>query len=253
MGKKIQLKQLLLEQKICDSLERANSLILSGSVLVNEQKITKSGTLVPQNSVLRILNKIPQRVSRGAYKLEAAITHFKISVKDKVCLDIGASTGGFTEILVEQLAAKVYAFDVGYGQLAQRLRNHPAVSVRDKFHIKKLTRADLFESHDPQELYFVMDLSFISLLAVYPTLIALKQQMPTTEFFILSLIKPQFECDTKDLDKGIVQDGRVHWRVLKKIASYVKQQSNTRLHGFCHSPIKGMHGNREFFIYWSLG
>lgn len=245
---KTRLDEILVKRCLANDLKHAASLVISGSVLVNEQKITKPGNRFKEDITIRILNKIPDFVSRGAHKLNYALKHFNVNPENKVCLDLGASTGGFTEALLKQGAARVYAIDVGYGQLAERIRRNERVVVKDRFNVKNLSWDSLGETFP--ELLIVMDLSFISLLSIYPVLINLKTENPTSSIMILSLIKPQFECGENETVKGIVKDPRVHFRVLKKIGSYIRRHVNGKLYGFCNSPIKGASGNKEFFVFW---
>lgn len=248
MPAKKKLSTLLVEKGYCQTEKKAISLVLSGSVLVNEQKITKAGFPVVADAQIRLLEKIPHRVSRAGQKLKYAIRQLAISVEGKICLDLGASTGGFTEVLLEEQAQKVYAFDVGYGQMVSRLARDRRVLVRDRFNVKKITCEDLEEI--PAELFISTDLSFTPLIPIYESLVRLRATMPDTIFWILSLIKPQFECRQQELHRGIVKDSRVHYQVLKKIGRYIRGKGIFR--GFCHSPVHGTTGNREFFVYWSL-
>lgn len=179
---KIRLDVLLFERGFADSLEKAKSLILSGSVLVNEQKITKVGFKFSKDSEIRILNIIPEYVSRGVYKLLKAFEVFPLQVDGKLCIDLGASTGGFTQVLLEKGAWKVFACDVGYGQLAEKLRNHSSVIVKDRFHLKNLSSLEIewennrFQTPHPESIVIVMDLSFISLRSVFPVIRKLREE-----------------------------------------------------------------------------
>lgn len=249
--KKIRLDELLVKKKFAEDLKKANSLILSGSVLVNEQKVFKAGEKFLSSSNIRILKIIPEYVSRGAYKLKSAIEHFKPNVKNKICLDLGASTGGFTEVLLLENAKKIYAFDVGYGQMASRLQNNPKVILKDRFNVKDLKLTDIEET-DFQEIFIVIDLSFISLIPIFQTIKNLKKEKPNLKIEILSLIKPQFEAEKKDNENGIITNPRIHFSVLKKILKFVKSELNGNIFGICNSGIKGKSGNKEFFIYFSF-
>lgn len=247
---KLPLNQLLVEQKFCDSIQRANSLVLSGSVLVNENKITKSGFLVRSDSSIRILNIIPEYVSRGAYKLLGAFDNFPISVDGKICMDLGASTGGFTEVLLNKKAFKVYSIDVGYGQLADRLRRNPKVKVIDRYNVKEVSLNILEE--ETLELFITMDLSFISLLKIYPAIQKMKREKRNLKIEVVSLIKPQFECESIHLEKGILRNPKIHYQVLCKIYRYIQKELKGKVLGLCSSPILGTSGNKEFLIYFSL-
>lgn len=247
---KVRLDELLVQKKLCENIKRAQSLILSGSVLVNNQKITKSGLQVKVNSQIVIIDKIPEYVSRGAFKLKHAIERFKVKVKDKIAIDLGSSTGGFTQILLEQGVGKVYAFDVGYGQMVSRLRNDYRVKVRDRFNVRNLSWNELDTFY--QNLLIVMDLSFISLFSIFPTIRRLKEDSHTTRIEVISLIKPQFECSKSELVKGIVVDEEVHFKIIKKFIRYIKNELKGKVLGLSTSPISGRDGNREFLLYWEL-
>ncbi len=247
---KIRLDSLLVERGLCDDTARALSLILSGSVIVNGQKITKAGYKYSRNAKLEVLDRISEYVSRGALKLKSAFKAFSISSQGKNCIDLGASTGGFTEILLLGGAEKVYAFDVGYGQMASRLQNNPKVKLKDRSNVKNLSWEDLEFKHS--HILVVMDLSFISLLNIFPVIQKLKLESPETTFDVVSLIKPQFECLPDQTEKGIVRNSRVHLQVLRKITKYLRYEMKAKVNGICNSGIRGASGNREFFVYWEI-
>ncbi|MBE7413230.1 MAG: TlyA family RNA methyltransferase [Leptospiraceae bacterium] len=247
---KIRLDQLLVERGFCEDIKKAESLILSGSVIIENQKVTKKGFLFPKNSKIEILEKIPRIVSRAGEKLEYALKFFQLDVSGKTCLDFGASTGGFTQVLLERGAKNIFAFDVGYGQIAGKLRNDNRVTIKDKFNVKNITEKDF--SLDGNELVIVMDLSFISLLAIFPSIFKIKKNLPKVRFEIISLIKPQFECAPNLLEKGIVKKKGVHFKVIRKICNSIKKDYLGKIHGLCESPILGRKGNKEFFLYWSM-
>lgn len=247
---KIRLDALLVERGICDDQARAISLILSGSVIVNGEKITKVGFKYPRNVRLEVLDRIPEYVSRGALKLKSAFKAFNINSQGKICVDLGASTGGFTEILLLGGAKKVYAFDVGYGQMASRLQNNPKVVLKDRFNVKGLSWEDLEFKYS--QAIIVMDLSFISLLSIFPVIQKLKIESPETKFEVVTLVKPQFECLPDQTEKGIVKNSKVHLQVLRKITKYLRNDLKAKIKGICNSGIRGASGNREFFVYWIL-
>jgi 23S rRNA (cytidine1920-2'-O)/16S rRNA (cytidine1409-2'-O)-methyltransferase len=244
---KIRLDELLLRQGLAPDLQKARSLILSGSVLLNDVVVDKVGVLYPINSNVRIRAKIGEYVSRGAYKLKPILEKWNIPVEGKVCLDIGASTGGFTQVLLEKKAKMVFAIDVGYGLLAGKLRNDSRVKVVDRFHIKNLSPKILEEP--VSELFFTIDLSFISLKNVFPHILRLQQTMGIG-MEGLSLLKPQFEADSSDLEKGILKNKQIQFSICKDMLRYLKK--DFILKGFTKSPITGADGNEEFFIYWKL-
>ncbi len=247
--KKISINKLLVENRISDSIERANSLVLSGSVLVNDVRVTKCGFLVNPNSVIRLQERIPEYVSRGAYKLIGALDAFSVTVVGKVCIDIGSSTGGFTQVLLERNAQKVYCVDVGYGQLAHKLQVDPRVKVYDRTHAKNFS---IHWIEEPvTEILVVMDTSFISVTKIFP-IIAKFQESKEISIEVVSLIKPQFECEKKHLVKGIVKDPKVHLHVLRSVYKNVKQEICGDVKGLSRSSIDGTNGNKEFFIYWKI-
>ncbi|RHX91875.1 TlyA family RNA methyltransferase [Leptospira stimsonii] len=255
---KIRLDSLLLKKGYADTLEKARSLILSGSVLINEQKITKAGLQFSENSEIRILNVIPQYVSRGAYKLLKAFESFSVKAEGKVCIDLGASTGGFTEVLLEKGAWKVFACDVGYGQLAERVRNHPAVVVKDRFHLKNLSSSEIDWENEknhvpnPNSILIVMDLSFISLRSVFPVLKRFRQEKNIPKIECVTLIKPQFEADPKDLVKGVLRNSKIRWKVVRSLCTFLKVEIGASILGLEWSPIEGREGNKEVLLYWTL-
>src|SRR5215212_7797815 len=192
-GMKQRLDHLLVARGLCASREQGKRLILAGDVLVDEQPVTKAGHLVPEEAVIRV-KQPPKFVSRGGFKLEGALDHFGISAQDKVCLDVGASTGGFTECLLQRGARKVFAFDVGTNQLVWKLRSDPRVVSRENFNVRHLQPSDVGEEVD----LIVADVSFISLtLVLPPAVLSLK---PGGEAVVL--IKPQFELSKEEVGRG---------------------------------------------------
>ncbi|WP_040911292.1 TlyA family RNA methyltransferase [Leptospira broomii] len=256
---KTRLDQLLLDRGLAKDITLARSLILSGSVLVNDRVVDKVGLLISDTSEIRIREIIPKYVSRGAFKLKEALTKFNISVDGKLCIDWGASTGGFTQVLLEEGAVAIFAFDVGYGQMASRIAMDSRVSVQDRFHIRDTTWSlliQLWEKHSPnpfpKEIFLVMDLSFISLRYVLPTVKRLHDENPRISWTGVSLFKPQFEVEKSDLEKGVVKDPVVRARALRSFLRFLKLEIGTNLHGLVESPIAGREGNREILVYWTL-
>ncbi|EMK12550.1 MULTISPECIES: TlyA family RNA methyltransferase [Leptospira] len=255
---KIRLDVLLLERGLADSPEKSRSLILSGSVLVNEQKITKVGLKFPKDSEIKILNVIREYVSRGAYKLLRAFEIFPLQVDGKLCVDLGASTGGFTQVLLEKGAWKVFACDVGYGQLAEKLRNNPSVIVKDRFHLKRLSSSEIewetnrFQAPHPESIVIVTDLSFISLRSVFPVFRKLREEKYIPKLECITLIKPQFESDKKNLTKGILRDPKIRIRIVRSLCGYLKKEIGGVILGLEWSPIEGRSGNKEILLYWKL-
>jgi 23S rRNA (cytidine1920-2'-O)/16S rRNA (cytidine1409-2'-O)-methyltransferase len=238
---KRRIDQLLVDRALAESRERAQALIIAGYVRVNGRKIDKPGLSVPDDSAVEITERL-RYVSRGGLKLEAAIRDFPVEVTGRVCLDIGASTGGFTDCLLQHGAARVYAFDVGAGQLDWKLRNDDRVVVRENVNARYLTPADLPEPVD----LIVCDVSFISVTLILPVLPPLLRSPGA----LVILIKPQFEVGRSQVGKGgIVRDPALHAQVCQRI------EAAASVLGFrtalMESPILGAEGNREFLLYAS--
>jgi len=237
---KRRLDNLLLERGIVQSRERAKGLILSGDVRVNGSPVNKAGTLIDENAEIEITKDIPY-VSRGGLKLEKAIKEFNINVKDKVAIDVGASTGGFTDCLIQYGAKKVYAVDVGYGQLAWKLRNDPRVVIIERKNVRYIKPSDIGEPVD----IATIDVSFISLKLVLPVVKNLLKENGE----IIALIKPQFEVGRGEVGKGgIVKDEEKHKKVISEIKSFAID-SGFKVLNVTKSPIAGQKGNVEFLIY----
>ena len=238
---KIRLDRLLVEREISPTRERAKALILSGTVIVGENRIDKASTLVPINAGIRIKGEGNPYVSRGGLKLKGALTEFSIDVAGFTALDIGASTGGFTDCLLQEGARKVYAVDVGYGQLAWKLRNDKRVVVFEKTNIRYFYGSGIDDEID----IATIDASFISLKLVIPAAIRLIKK----DAIILALIKPQFEAGRGEVGKkGVVKDPDIHKRVVDEIEEFCRELGLNVL-GTCESPLLGPAGNKEFFIY----
>lgn len=238
---KTRLDKILVDRGLAPSRERARALILSGNVLVDEYRRDKAGLLVAADAVIRISGADHPYVSRGGVKLQAALAQFDVSVRGLVCLDVGASTGGFTDCLLQEGAAKVYALDVGYGQLAWRLRQDPRVISIERTNIRYFDGRGL---DDPVDLATI-DASFISLRQVVPAVL----KHIKADAFVLALIKPQFEVGRERVEKhGVVRNPDLHHEVVEDMASFF---GHAGLHvlGTCESPLTGPAGNREFFIF----
>lgn len=237
---KERLDKLLTEKGLVTSRSQAKSLIEKGDVTCNGVVVKKAGELIDHDAVLVV--NAPQFVGRGAFKLEKALSEFKIDVKNKVCLDVGASTGGFTEILLNAGASKVYAIDVGHDQLAQKLRNDSRVVNLEGKNIRELD--SLPELADGA----VMDLSFISITKVVTNLAKLLKP----NGFLMALIKPQFEAGPTRLPKdGVIKDEKVREEVLNEVKSYL-DGSGWIHHATILSPIEGKTGNKEYLSYFTL-
>jgi 23S rRNA (cytidine1920-2'-O)/16S rRNA (cytidine1409-2'-O)-methyltransferase len=236
---KQRIDQLLVDRGLAESRQKAQALILAGAVMVNGQKAQKPGHTVDASSVLELMEKL-QYVSRGGLKLEKALDHFEINVEGKICLDIGSSTGGFTDCLLQRGAQKVHALDVGTGQLDWKLRNDPRVVVREQFNARNLKFEDIGELCD----LAVCDVSFISVTLILPTLPAVLRS--GAEMVIL--VKPQFEVGRYDVGKGgIVRDPELHAAACRKVAASAESLGfKTEV---IESPILGAEGNREFLLH----
>jgi 23S rRNA (cytidine1920-2'-O)/16S rRNA (cytidine1409-2'-O)-methyltransferase len=239
-AKKIRLDKLLVDRGVAPTLEKARALILARAVKINDTYPDKAGTPVGLDAEIHIKGEDNPYVSRGGLKLSGALKEFKLNVENIVALDVGASTGGFTDCLLQAGARKVYALDVGYGQLALKLREDKRVVVIERTNVRYYDGADLDEQID----LAVIDASFISLKIVLPAVLKLIGDKAQ----ILALIKPQFEVAKEEVGKGgIVQDSAIHDRVVQDISGFCKSL-NLEVEGTCASPILGPAGNREFFI-----
>ena len=237
---------LLVERGLVASRERARAYILAGRVLVQEQKVEKPGTMVQSDSTLRILGEDPPYVSRGGLKLAAALEHWQISVKGKACLDVGASTGGFTDCLLQHGAAHVTAVDTGFGQIAMQLRNDPRVSLLERTNARFLEpRALAAANSDCELVLLVMDVSFISATLLLGPVLAAAPSLSET----VILVKPQFEAGREHVGKGgIVRDPEAHQLAIDKVADCVRSLG-WQVVETIPSPITGAEGNREFLLY----
>jgi 23S rRNA (cytidine1920-2'-O)/16S rRNA (cytidine1409-2'-O)-methyltransferase len=234
---KRRIDRLLVELGLAPSREKAQALIMAGQVLIEDRPITKSGSLVPPDAPIFLRAHLPY-VSRGGIKLAHALSHFGLKVQGKAALDVGASTGGFTDCLLKHGARRVYALDVGYGQLALELRQDPRVVA-----LERVNARYPFTLPEAVDLATV-DVSFISLTKVIPSVAAhLKAGVP-----LLALVKPQFEAEREEVQRGgVVRDPRVHGRVLGRVILWAIA-GRWRLRGLTPSPLLGDKGNREFFL-----
>lgn len=243
---KMRLDILLVERGFAASRERARALILAGRVLVNEQKIEKSGTPIAQDAPIRLLGDDLPYVSRGGVKLAAALDHWNIDVKGRACLDIGTSTGGFTDCLLQHGASHVTAIDTGFGQIDVKLRNDPRVLLMERTNARLLepdSLAGLFQNQ--RKTLVVMDVSFISATLVLPAVIAAAPAL--TEAVVL--VKPQFEAGREHVGKGgIVRDPAAHQLAIDRVVECVRSLGWTVIETI-PSPITGAEGNLEFLLY----
>ena len=240
MGKRERLDKILLVRRLVASREEGRGRILAGEVWVNGLTVTKAGTLFDESVAIRVKSPLPY-VSRGGTKLEKALREFSVEVTDKVVLDVGASTGGFTHCLLTRGARQVYAVDVGYGQLDWKLRNDPRVLVLEKTNIRYLNVSNLPGYAD----LATIDVAFISLRLVLPQVKTLLK----ADASVIALIKPQFEVGKGKVGKGgVVRSHQDHMRVIDEIAT-AAVALGYRVGGIVESPLVGPKGNREFFIY----
>lgn len=238
---KLRLDQLLYKKGITESRQKARALILEGKVIVNGQKIEKPGTLVEETAEITISGEALPYVSRGGLKLESALKEFSVDVKDKVAMDIGAGTGGFTDCLLQHGAKRVYAVDVGYGQLAWKLRTDPRVIPIERTNIRYMPREKIPEEID----IATVDVSFISLKLVIPKVLEFLK--PRGE--IIALIKPQFEVGKDEVDRGgVIKDPEKRKKVVQEIKNFF-ESLNLKVTGIIQSPIVGQKGNIEYLIY----
>ncbi len=237
------LDQALVERGLCESREQAQRAIMAGRVTVNQQPARKPSDRVRLQDELAITAG-DKYVSRGGLKLEHALRYFKIEVSGQTALDLGASTGGFTDCLLQHGAAKVYAVDVGHGQLAWKLRQDPRVVVMEKTNARELATASFRPPFSPMDLA-VIDCSFISLTKILPVAVALLR----TSGKIAALIKPQFEAGKAEADKGkgVISDPAIHQRVLREVEEFVGRHPHMAWRGSTESPLLGPAGNKEFF------
>ena len=221
-------------------------MILAGLVSCGERPVHKPGEQLAVDALLALKERDHPWVSRGGVKLAAALDHFRITVDGHVALDIGASTGGFTEVLLEHGARRVYAVDVGHGQLAWKLREDPRVIVHERLNARYLTRADIPEPLD----IITCDASFIGLATVLPAPLALTAEKAQ----LVALVKPQFEAGPASVGKGgVVRDPEIHREVCERAAAWVAEQPGWSVVGIIESPIQGPEGNREFLLYARRG
>lgn len=249
---KIRLDKLLVDRALVQSRERAHALILAGRVLVGavegaEQRIDKPGTPIDDTASVRLLGDDLKFVSRGGLKLEKALDHWAIDVAGKPCMDIGASTGGFTDCMLQRGASSVMAIDTGYGQIAQKLRSDPRVSLMERTNARLLTPFSLAEI---KPAFFAMDVSFISATLVLPAVLnALATPDQLWQGSIVLLIKPQFEAGRENVGKGgIVRDPAARQLAITRVTECAKSLGASGL-DLIDSPIRGMEGNHEYLLH----
>ena len=238
---KKRLDMLMMERALAPSREKAKAYIMAGDVYVDGQKEDKAGTMFPETVKIEVRGNTLAYVSRGGLKLEKAMKNFDVTLKDKVCMDVGASTGGFTDCMLQNGAVKVYSIDVGYGQLDWKLRNDSRVVCMEKTNIRYVVPEDLEGPAD----FSSIDVSFISLTKVLLPV----RNLLTEEGEIVCLIKPQFEAGREKVGKkGVVRDPAVHQEVIEKVRDYAMSISMEPCH-LSFSPIKGPEGNIEYLLH----
>ena len=241
---KVRLDKLVTERGLAASRERAQALILAGRVLVEEQKLTKPGHGVEATATLRLLGEDLRYVSRGGLKLEGALTHWQIDLTGLFCMDVGASTGGFTDCMLQHGAARVLAVDTGYGQIAEPLRRDPRVTLRERTNARHLLPGQLPAGID----FFAMDVSFISATLVLPAVVAAARVEPGQPLRAVVLVKPQFEVGRMQVGKGgIVRDPEAHVFAQERVIESARATGAKGIE-MADSPITGAEGNREFLL-----
>jgi 23S rRNA (cytidine1920-2'-O)/16S rRNA (cytidine1409-2'-O)-methyltransferase len=242
---KERLDVLLLELGYYESREKAKAAIMAGLVLVGTERIDKAGTKVPRDAAITVKGSLHPYVSRGGLKLEKAIKHFGLNLHGAIMLDIGASTGGFTDCALQNGASRVYAVDVGYNQLDWSLRQDKRVQVLERTNFRHMTLEQL---DGPRPGFATIDVSFISLKLILPVLAGLMEQGGQT----VALIKPQFEAGREHVGKsGVIRDSAIHSSVLREVLTCANEHG-FELKGLTYSPITGGEGNIEFLAYWQL-
>jgi len=234
----------LLDKKLAPTRQRAQALIMAGKILVNQEPITKPGTRISESDVIIVKGTDMPYVSRGGIKLAEALTQFQIDATDRHCMDIGASSGGFTDCLLQNGAAHVVAVDVGYGQIAWKLRQDPRVTILERTNIRYLTLEKVPFSVD----LAVIDVSFISLKIVVPAI----RNFLKADATVVTLIKPQFEVGRDRVGKGgVVKNPALHEEVIQSLSQFF-ETGGFRVHGVIPSPITGPKGNKEFLCHMTI-
>jgi 23S rRNA (cytidine1920-2'-O)/16S rRNA (cytidine1409-2'-O)-methyltransferase len=244
---KVRIDKLLVERGLVPSRERAQAMVLSGRVLVNEQKVDKAGASVDPAAAIRLLGDDLKYVGRGGLKLEAALRDWEIDLTGRTCMDVGASTGGFTDCMLQHGAAEVIAVDTGYGQIHARLRSDPRVKLLEKTNARYLTPQDIARAGASAAIGFIaIDVSFISVTLVLPAV--LEATAPSRREAVI-LIKPQFEVGRERVGKGgIVKEEAAQQDAVRKVQRKVEELGGKHIE-LMESPILGMEGNREFLLH----
>jgi 23S rRNA (cytidine1920-2'-O)/16S rRNA (cytidine1409-2'-O)-methyltransferase len=248
---KVRIDRLLVERGFAPSRERAQAMVLSGRVLVNEQKVEKAGAGVAADAEIRLLGEDLKYVGRGGLKLEGALQHWKVDLNGRTCMDIGASTGGFTDCMLQHGAAEVMAVDTGYGQIHARLRSDPRVKLLERTNARHIRREDVMEAGLRAPVTFIaLDVSFISVTLVLPAVLeSAFTREPAMPREMVILVKPQFEAGREAVGKGgIVKDQGAQQGAVEKVRQKVEELGGKNIE-WIESPILGMEGNREFLLH----
>ena len=233
--------QLLVEKQLVETRTKGKAMIMAGQVFVDEKQINKSGEIFKEDVRIKVKNLQPEWVSRGAFKILHALNNFNIEINNKTCLDLGASTGGFSQVLLKKGAKKIYSVDVGKNQLHEKLRIKNKIINIEKTNARYLTSATIKDKID----IIVCDVSFISMIKVIEPCL----KFLTNNGQIIALIKPQFEAKKKEIKKGVVLDKNVHLRICDEYKKWFEENCLMKVIGLVESPIQGPKGNKEFLIY----
>ena len=238
---KKRIDQLLVEKQLVETITKAKAMIMAGQIFVDEKQINKSGEIFKEDVKIKVKNLQPEWVSRGAFKILHALNNFDIEINNKTCLDLGASTGGFSQVLLKKGAKKIYSVDVGKNQLHEKLRIKNKIINIEKTNARYLTSATIKDKID----IIVCDVSFISMKKVIESCL----KFLTNNGQIIALIKPQFEAKKKEIKKGVVLDKNVHLRICDEYKKWFEENCLMKVIGLVESPIQGPKGNKEFLIY----
>ena len=233
--------QLLVEKQLVETRTKAKAMIMAGQIFVDEKQINKSGEIFKEDVRIKVKNLQPEWVSRGAFKILHALNNFNIEINNNTCLDLGASTGGFSQVLLKKGAKKIYSVDVGKNQLHEKLRIKNKIINIEKTNARYLTSATIKDKID----IIVCDVSFISMIKVIEPCL----KFLTNNGQIIALIKPQFEAKKKEIKKGVVLDKNVHLRICDEYKKWFEENCLMKVIGLVESPIQGPKGNKEFLIY----
>jgi len=238
---KKRIDQLLVEKQLVETRTKGKAMIMAGQVFVDEKQINKSGEMFKEDVRIKVKNLQPKWVSRGAFKILHALNNFDIEINNKTCLDLGASTGGFSQVLLKKGAKKIYSVDVGKNQLHEKLQIENKIINIEKTNARYLTSATIKDKID----IIVCDVSFISMIKVIEPCL----KFLTNNGQIIALIKPQFEAKKKEIKKGVVLDKNVHLRICDEYKKWFEENCLMKVIGLVESPIQGPKGNKEFLIY----